>query len=211
MEPSAPDSRDFYFHLNFRFTQVPEFYSIDSFFPAISQHGLNSCVACAIASALFFNRRIHEKSVFKPSVLYIYYFARKDKKVDSGCTIKNALSQIKKYGACSETSYPYKKEHFDKKPHDWCITAGKSHKANFVYYRVNIDTVSIKNAIFRCMPVICGISSFGYLGHCILLVGYDNDVFYFIDSEPENFEVRKMSCNKLLSHCTEMWVLDKFF
>lgn len=46
---------------------------------------------------------------------YIYYFSillEGSIDIDSGCNIRNALKSICKYGACDESSYPYKIKKF---------------------------------------------------------------------------------------------------
>jgi C1A family cysteine protease len=79
--------------------------------PAYDQGQLNSCSANAIAGAVQFARRAHNKpGDFIPSRLFIYYQERKTEQTlstDFGARLRDGISAVAKLGVCPETDWPY--------------------------------------------------------------------------------------------------------
>jgi C1A family cysteine protease len=178
--------------------------------PILSQDNLGSCTANATSNAIFFFLKKTNKKEFKPSRLYIYYFSRlieNNVDIDSGCEIRNVMKAVAKYGACEEYLIPYNIENFRIRPNNFCIQNGKNKIKNFIYLSIDQELINIKNCLFQGYPILLGIELYKsseynenlkngvipipdtdneeYLGgHCVLLVGYDDDnkLFCFLNS-----------------------------
>lgn len=178
--------------------------------PILSQGELGACTAHATSNAiLFFLKRLQKKE-FQPSRLYIYYFSRlieNNTEIDSGCEIRSVMKAVAKYGACDEYLIPYNIENFKTRPSEFCIKKGLSKIKNFRYLSVDQELINIKNCIYQGYPIILGIELYesseytenlksGFIplpdiynekylgGHCILLVGYNDQKkeFCFLNS-----------------------------
>jgi C1A family cysteine protease len=79
--------------------------------PAYDQGDLNSCSANAIAGAVQFARRAHDKpGDFVPSRLFIYYQERKSELhlyVDIGAKLRDGIAAVAQLGVCREEDWPY--------------------------------------------------------------------------------------------------------
>ncbi len=109
-----PDPRDFVFALNkAKMPKLPSLVDLREkcTFPIFDQGQLGSCTACAIASAMMFERaKAGQRIPFTPSRLFIYFNERVELQtvaVDSGASLRVGLSTVKKLGACREESWPY--------------------------------------------------------------------------------------------------------
>jgi C1A family cysteine protease len=182
--------------------------------PVLSQGILGACTAHATSNAILFFLKRSQKKEFQPSRLYIYYFSRYIEKsidVDSGCEIRNVMKAVAKYGACEEKLIPYNIKKFKIRPNDFCIKEGMSNIKNFRYLSIDQELINIKNCIFQGYPILLGIELYesseydenlksGFLpipdidnekyigGHCVLLVGYNDQkkIFCFLNSWGED-------------------------
>lgn len=108
------DSRDLMFALNPALMPVlPPLVDLRAKckFPVFDQGQLGSCTACAIASAMMFERaKAGQLAAFTPSRLFIYFNERVELKtvsIDSGATLRVGLRTVKQLGVCREESWPY--------------------------------------------------------------------------------------------------------
>lgn len=178
--------------------------------PVLSQGKIGSCTANATSNAILFFLKRSKKQEFQPSRLYIYYFSRlieNNIEIDSGCEIRNVMKAVANYGACEEDLVPYIIENFKIRPDNFYIKRGKSKIKNFKYLSVDQELINIKNCLFQGYPILLGIELYEsseydenlksgiipipdtnnerYLGgHCILLMGYDDEksIFCFLNS-----------------------------
>lgn len=205
------DQRDFKFSLKFNTVNsnlLPS--SVDlrksnMLPPVLDQFELGSCVSNATSNALRYLLKRDLKKEFQPSRLFMYYFSRENVNEDSGCSIRDCMKSLAKYGCCSENLWPYKIKDFTKMPTEECKKAGLTHTKYFKYMSVNQNLRSIKNALAQGFPIIFGISVYESFennltlgkisipntssenclgGHAILLVGYDDisRLFTFMNS-----------------------------
>lgn len=182
-------------------TNLPGIVDLRSSMPEIvDQENLGSCTACALAALL---------SDAKPSNgpysrLYIYYNGRSEENsvsIDSGSTMLDAIKSIKKYGACSEISWPYDISKFSIKPNNECYIQGSGNKALKVK-NINENLNELKTALYKGYPIVFGILVFtsfespsvaltGHVrlpkpgetclgGHAVTMVGYNDAKQCFI-------------------------------
>lgn len=207
----AVDQRDFKFNLKFNTVNsnlLPSNVDLrksNMLPPVLDQFGLGSCVSNATSNALRYLLKRDVKKDFAPSRLFMYYFSRENVNEDSGCSIRDCMKAISKYGCCSENLWPYKIKDFAKMPTDECKKAALTHTKYFKYMSVNQNLGSIKNALSQGFPIIFGISIYDSFeinmssgnipipntssenclgGHAILLVAYDDisRLFTFMNS-----------------------------
>lgn len=177
---------------------LPTKYMCENLPPVLDQGSLGSCTANAASNALRFCLK-HEND-FQPSRLFIYYFSRLIEHTveeDSGACIRDVMKAIARYGSCSSKDWPYDIAKFKQKPPQQCVDLAKKHK-DFKYLKISQTETDLKTALVKQFPIICGVvvySSFeseealktGHIpmpdletetvlgGHCILLVGYDDE------------------------------------
>lgn len=202
------DIRDLKFKTYNKFKELPIKFNLKDtgcLPDSLNQLTLGSCTANSASNALRFCLRKHKKPDFQPSRLYIYYFSRfleNTVNEDSGVSIKTTMKAIHLYGVCSSKELPYDIANFKKKPKQILITKGKSYIETFTYLNLNQNELELKNALYQGYPIICGILVYEtfeseetlktgivnlpkdnemlYGGHCILLIGYDDEKQLFI-------------------------------
>lgn len=210
--------------------------------PIFDQGDLGSCTANVISNVILFYLKNNKMKTYQPSRLYIYYFSRLlegSTNIDSGCNIRNALKSICKYGACDESTYPYKIRKFKKKPPDYCIIEARQHIKQIKYLSISQNLRIIKNCLYRGSPIILGVEIYESfknkntllsgnvsipdteqeesLGlHCILLLGYNENTRQFII---QNSWGNNVGINGLFNIpyeyilddklATDFWIVDK--
>jgi C1A family cysteine protease len=185
--------------------------------PVLDQLALGSCCPNELSNAMKFclKKKIQEtdanpKTLFQPSRLYMYYFARivdgSSVLEDTGITIKGGMKAIQKYGCCTEVLLPYDITQFTRRPSIKCCMDARRHSLNFQYLFVDQTLDLIKQAILLC-PVVLGILIYETFesencietgkipmpnieteqllgGHCVALYGWndENKTFLMMNS-----------------------------
>jgi C1A family cysteine protease len=131
------------------------------FIPDILDQGqIGTCAGNELSNALKFCLKKEKASLFQPSRLFIYYFARlldgSPTTEDTGISIKSGCDSIRKYGVCSENNWGYDIAKYTDQPVDPAIKAAKTH-TNFSYLLVSQNETSIKQALFSGFPIVFGI------------------------------------------------------
>jgi C1A family cysteine protease len=177
--------------------------------PILDQGSLGTCGPCQLSNALrYCSSKMRDAMNDQPSRLFIYFFARMldgtPVAQDDGITIKNGLQAIKRFGAPSESLWPYTATKFATQPSKDAFTAAKSSATKaFEYYSVKQDIEYIKQAILAGFPVVLGIAVYSALdsvtamqtgivtmpnkqtevsrgGHCVSLWGWDDTTQMFL-------------------------------
>lgn len=174
----------------------------DNFPQVLDQGYLGSCVSNCMSNALKYLLKKTKQKYFQPSRLYIYYNARVllmglSPDQDTGISIKNCCSAVKKYYACNEKIWKYNIKNFNLKP---SIEAYENARIidEIRYYRIDNNLNSIRLALSSGLPILYGFLAYesfesddlaktGIMkypdiekekalgGHCVLIVGYDDD------------------------------------
>lgn len=136
-------------------TNIPSWFDAreDASFPNILSKGeldLDSSAENALSNAMRYWLRKLNKQEFQPSRLYMYYFARKNTKKPS---LKTLLKSIRKYGVCSEKTWPYVEGNILKEPSAEAQTEAQKYK-NIDYFRVKNKTNDIKVASSYDYPIV---------------------------------------------------------
>jgi hypothetical protein len=140
-----------------------------------------------------------------PSHLFLYYNARGnegDPREDEGVSVCNAVGTASQKGACEEFMFPYLENNLFVQPPDICYERARFHRVT--EYKSVIQFLPwLKRVLARGFPIICGISIYSsfmstevaetgivplpvfgkdtYIGgHCILLIGYDDNSKHFM-------------------------------
>jgi C1A family cysteine protease len=160
--------------------------------PVYNQGNLGSCTANVFVAAIQF-----QDPTFFGSRLFLYYntnLIEGNVIIDDGATLADGISALEKYGVCSEAIWPYNIKKYATRPPGLCYTNGLKHR---VLSATNIQTTtnSIKQALFRKTPIVCGIAVYSSFenasvtatgivpmpgpnehllgGHAVLVVGYN--------------------------------------
>lgn len=178
-------------------------------FPAVyDQENLGSCTANGIGAALQFDElKQGEKDPFQPSRLFIYYNERAIEHTvdsDSGARIRDGIKSVAKTGYCPERDWPYDITKFAQRPPAFCYQEAHRYRA-LKYQRVTQSLNQMKGCLVAGGPIIIGFVVFGSIynpevgktgdiplpagedlqagpigGHCVLVVGYDDNKRAFI-------------------------------
>jgi len=199
------DTRDYQYKLPETTTPLPTSTDLTSKCPPIVDQGqLGSCTANGAAGVLEYDMLLQQEQDTTPSRLFIYYNTRDIEGTvdsDSGASIRDTIKSVTQFGACSESEWPYDISTFTNKPSEQCYTDALLHKA-VKYMSVTHSLVHVKSALAEGFPVIFGFTCFESLesqevddtgdipypkhgeqeigGHCVLLVGYDDNVQKFL-------------------------------
>lgn len=203
------DPRDYQFEDAvgiFAETSLPSKYSLRNDMPPVLDQGrLGSCVSNATANALQFCLKKEHEMEFAPSRLYMYYYTRLiegNVGEDTGCVIRDAMKELRTYGGCHESLWPYDISKFTTRPSNKCTREGRTHLEGFKYLSVRQNEKSIKTALVNGFPVIIGVEVYesfespeamktGDLpmpdadseqllgGHCMNIISYDDETRRF--------------------------------
>jgi C1A family cysteine protease len=200
------DIRDLVFDGVIENENLPSQFSLRSEMPPVLDQGrLGSCVSNATANALRYCLKKEHEIEFAPSRLYMYYYTRLiegNPNEDTGTTIRDMMKELHTYGDCHEDLWPYDISQFTKRPPNKCTKEALTHLKNFKYKAVRQNLNSIKSALYSGFPIIFGVDvyesfqseesmSTGNIpmpntyseellgGHCIDLVGYDDNTRLF--------------------------------
>jgi C1A family cysteine protease len=199
--PDLPDVRDL------QFAAAPEVVKElppkvdlrDQCPPVYDQGQLGSCTANAIAAALEFDQmKQHEKEVFVPSRLFIYYCEREVENSvdsDSGAQLRDGIKCVNDIGAPPETDWPYEVSKFRDKPSETAYADAKMAQA-LEYKRIQRALDQMKACLAEGYPFVFGFAVYESLegdevkktgvaqmpaqgetlmgGHAVLAVGYDD-------------------------------------
>lgn len=219
--PDVPDHRDHLFIPELDAAALPAHVDLRGQCPPVYDQGqLGSCTGNAIAAAYSFAaHKEHLGLFFAPSRLFIYYNERAMEgtiKSDAGAMIRDGIKSIVKFGACSETTWPYKTTKFATKPTAKAFKEALKHQA-LSYQRLTQTEHAMKACLAAGFPFVFGFSVYesfesaevaktGMLnlpqhgeqmlgGHAVMAVGYDD--------AGERFLVR--------NSWGESWGLDGYF
>lgn len=172
----------------------------------LDQGDLGSCVANAVAGAIRATRSANNLSVYDPSRLFIYYFARvldgTDPTEDAGTYIKSGFKAVNKHKVCSEKNWPYKIADFAVEPSQNAQKAAAQHR-KFNYLSLDGTPEEIKHSLAAGYPVVFGtdvyrsfmtkaVAQTGKVpvpnktseelmgGHAMAIVGYDNTAGHYV-------------------------------
>lgn len=158
-------------------TKRPKLIDLSPKFPKpYDQMRLGSCTANAIAAAVQYARRVHDKPVdFTPSRLFIYYEARKiigNIYVDSGSRIRDGIKSVASIGVPPEDVWPYDGIPGDPTTHVFptgarstleppkaVLDAAQKYKA-ISYAPLKQDLVTLESCLASGYPFIFGFSVF---------------------------------------------------
>ena len=196
-KPDLGDKRDFYFEP--KLVGIPELVDMRHNMPAIEDQGnLGSCTANAgVALAEYLDFR-NDRHYMHRSRLFVYYNERVLEgtvNIDSGAYIRDAIKALVKWGACTETLWPYVISRYKQKPSTACYKAAALKQA-IKYMRVNQTQDDMCNALVQGYPIEFGftvyesfesdaVASTGMVpmpdvyneyvlgGHACVIVGYD--------------------------------------
>lgn len=206
-----PDHRDL--SITYRTPEDSTFFNkvdlTDQCPPVFDQGHLGSCTANAISNAYLYDElKQNNKSEFIPSRLFIYYNERKLQGTvdqDSGSSVRTGMKTINTQGVCTEDEWPYDINEFTVEPAKECYDFAKTHHS-VKYHRVQQTAEELKAALTHNYPVVFGFSVYSSMetedvaktgkvpfptkddsllgGHCVLLVGYNDDTkeFKFMNS-----------------------------
>lgn len=204
-KPDLPDKRDFYYKKLSRKEKLqvlPKKVDLvdTKLFPAIYNQGnTSSCTAQGIAAAVYFDRAKQKLPVFNPSRLFIYWNERVmegSTMSDDGAIIRDGVKSLAKVGYCNEDIWKFDESLLLKKPSNDCFNQSKKYKS-LSYYRIDNSKIrDIKNCLAQGFPIVFGATLYASFdeadkaagvvplpkkdeeilgGHCMLLVGYDDD------------------------------------
>ena len=164
------------------------------------QGNLGSCTACALCGLVGYKHK-----GFYGSRLFLYYVERMiDNSIhyDSGATLADGITCLKKYGVCPEKYWPYIIGKFKKRPNSNCFKIAKKNQSLKVL-NINNNLSTMKNALSDGHPFVFGIMVYesfesdnatitGIIpvpnidsetllgGHALVCVGYDDSKSSFI-------------------------------
>jgi len=173
--------------------------------PIYNQKKLGSCTGNGIARVYHFDElKQGLLDAFMPSRLFIYYNERVidgTVKQDAGSEIRTGIKTIAKQGVCSEALWPYFVTKFAVKPSPECYKEALKHRA-VTYMRVQQDLDHLKACLLEGYPIVFGFNVFASFesktvaktgmvpmpkpkekqigGHCVVIVGFDDDLQCFI-------------------------------
>lgn len=203
--PDALDFRDFNYGAVVDTTRkLPKAVDLTNLMPPVYHQGnSSSCVAQAVAAAMYYNFVKNNVTPEALSRLFIYYNTRAMENsidLDQGCQIRNAIKSVANIGAPNEKLWPFIPVRYKDKP----VQKAYDHaKTNLVssYSRVNQNLYELKYCLASGYPVVFGIAVYTsftfstvektgivYLpkkgekllgGHAIVLTGYNDDTKRF--------------------------------
>ena len=171
--------------------------------PVENQGDSNSCTANAMAGAYEYLGKRFNHQDSHVSRLFIYYNARDldgDPQKDEGTYLRSCIKVLKKYGTCSEQTWPFDLHRISTSPEKTAYNEA----ANFLVedaYRVDIDLDKMRSCLAEGYPFTFGLELFASFqnaglhglipmpdpnkdqhdgGHAMLCVGYSDSDKVFI-------------------------------
>ena len=174
--------------------------------PVDDQGQLGSCTGNAIAGCIEYMDRRYNNKQTQVSRMFIYYYERLIEgtvNYDSGAYIRDGIKATYTYGAPLESLWPYTISKFKTPPTVAAVQDGARRKVTLYQSIANGNVSACQTALAAGFPVVIGFdvySSFesqtvantGMMpypntrtekllgGHCVLLVGYNNNSQRFI-------------------------------
>jgi N-acetylmuramoyl-L-alanine amidase/Papain family cysteine protease len=170
--------------------------------PVFDQRNLQSCTACAIATAIAFNEKKQYSANFDGSRLFVYFNARlleDDIADDAGAYIRDGIKAVATNGICAETDWPYDVSKFASQPPAQCYQGALQNRA-ISYYRLdNRNLDELRACLAAGFPFMFGFAVYPSFdtadsnrgivpmpgdeplkgGHSVLAVGYNDDTQLF--------------------------------
>lgn len=192
---SLPDARDLRHEP--KLGVAPSFVpSLTKTIPAYDQGQLGSCTGNGCARV---DQYAHIAQGFQdkktPSRLFIYYFARTDKKVDSGASVRNAFKVLRNQGAPDEIAWPYRIGKFAVEPTAYAKNLAIK-RTVYEYAGIPMNVDAIRATLAQGYPIVFGFTVFDSFegpkiaydglmampvknerivgGHCTVIDGYDD-------------------------------------
>jgi C1A family cysteine protease len=205
-EPDRPDRRDHAYEVPpALLRRLPRQVDLRARCPPVyNQKHLNSCSANAIAAALWFDERRHDRAVPSPSRLFIYYNERAREgsvSINATVSLRDGYRSVARIGVCSERMWPYLVERYRRKPSPHCYEAAADHRAIW-YRRLEKTLPQLKACLAEGYPFTGGFSVYQRFesrpvrrtgvvpmpgphekklgGHAMLIVGYSDASEQFI-------------------------------
>jgi hypothetical protein len=192
------------YKLNYKFAKC----SLEDKWGQVYDQGeLGSCVSNSVAGCLRFACMKNDNISFSPSRLFIYYngrtFENYSVSEDTGLTIEDGYKSVSKYKVCTEAQWPYSADKVFDTPLPECYVEAQKLVAEFKYYILDQDLITLKHCIYLGYPISFGImlyesfdSEEAYTkgnihfpnkqteqmlgGHALTIVGYDDNKQIFI-------------------------------
>lgn len=113
--------------------------------PIVDQGDIGSCTGVS-TSTLVMSERIRTKETpeFRPSILFIYYNARRLEGTvsqDAGAEIRSTIKSVNQWGFCSERNWPYVESKFKQKPPERAYYAANLYKT-VEYFRLDNSKIN---------------------------------------------------------------------
>jgi C1A family cysteine protease len=197
-----PDHRDLYYKPNYVLSALSTKVDLRDKMPDIfDQSKLGSCTAQAVGGLSCYLQIVAGFNYIMPSRLFIYYNTRlleNNVDVDSGGTIRTAMSVLARYGCPNESLWWYNITKFTVRPSQLVYKDGL-HRKILQYAKVPQTLSGMKAALIARHPIVLGftvypsfmnVGSDGMVpmpenaepvgGHAVLIVGFDDAKGRFI-------------------------------
>jgi C1A family cysteine protease len=148
--------------------EMPEIVDLRTFMsPVENQRDSNSCTANAIAGAYeYLENRIYGQ-VTDVSRLFIYYNARAlDDRTqhDEGTYLSHCVKVVRKYGACSEQTWPFELNQIKHEPPKQAYKEAKQFRIEDAA-PVEVDLDAMRECLAAGYPFVFGLQLFGSFGN----------------------------------------------
>jgi len=193
------DDRDIIYKIR-RYKAMPatsELKNISAFSYRYDQGSIGSCVGHGVVEAFRRVLQVNGQPDFEASRLFAYYIARRDKKNDTGASIRDAFKAINDLGLCSEKTIPYCTHRFARPPSLEALAEAQDHQA-IRYEKLPHTKWAIMDAVSQGFPVVYGkliydsfmtevVAGSGMIpvpnveteschgGHCMVIFDYDEN------------------------------------
>lgn len=206
-KPDLPDHRDKMFSAVFHnpSAQIPPKVDLRPGLPPCYDQGqLGSCTGNGCGFVWQFALAKEGVKIKMPARLFIYYWERAIEHTinsDAGAEIRDGLKVLNTHGCCEEALWPYNIQKFTVIPSKTACNAAIRHEAT-QYARLDNNLAHLKQCLAQGFPVVFGFTVYdsfegeevaktGVLnmpgpnesvqgGHCVALVGYDDESQRFI-------------------------------
>lgn len=201
--PSRPDHRDLQYAPVSGVTRLPTKVDLreNAAMPAVWDQGdLGSCTAHGGGALFAFLHALQTKETIMPARLAIYYNTRDLEgtvQYDSGASVRDCMRAMNKQGVPNEALWPYDTTKFKDKPPKSVYVDGAKHRVTRFEAVDHTKPNLLKHALATGKPVVFGFTVYESFegaevaktgivpmpgakesalgGHCVLLVGYDDE------------------------------------